>query len=84
MSGNRADPGSGTVGGNWAVATTGQPAAFRSGREFAAWLGLVPGQTGAGGKVRLLGISKKGDTYLHKLLIHGARSVLVHTKEPGK
>ncbi|MEM5390161.1 transposase, partial [Paraburkholderia phymatum] len=55
----------------------------KSGREFAAWLGLVPGQVGTGGKVRLLGISKRGDTYLRTLLIHGARAVLAHVKEPG-
>jgi transposase len=66
-----------------AVATMGDAKAFRSGREFAAWLGLVPGQVGTGGKVRLLGISKRGDTYLRTLLIHGARSVLTHAKEPG-
>lgn len=55
---------------------------FKSGREFAAWIGLVPRQTGSGGKVQLLRISKRGDTYLRKLLIHGARSVLFHTKKP--
>jgi transposase len=58
--------------------------AFRSGREFAAWIGLVPAQTGTGGKVRLLGISKRGDTYLRTLLIHGARAVLQHTKTPSR
>jgi transposase len=61
----------------------GDAKTFRSGREFAAWIGLVPRQTGSGGKIQLLGISKRGDTYLRKLLIHGARSVLFHTKEPG-
>jgi transposase len=55
---------------------------FKSGREFAAWLGLVPRQSGTGGRVRLLGISKRGDTYLRTLLIHGARSVLTHSKTP--
>lgn len=43
----------------------------------------MPRQTGSGGKVHLHGISKMGDTYLRKLLIHGARSVLTHAKEPG-
>jgi transposase len=43
-----------------AVATMGDPKSFKSGREFAAWLGLVPGQTGSGGKIQLLGISKRG------------------------
>ena len=52
--------------------------------KFAAWLGLVPGQKSTGGKVRLMGISKRGDTYLRTLLIHGARSVLARVKEPGK
>ncbi len=54
----------------------------KSGRELAAWLGLVPRQSGTGGRLRLLGISKHGDTYLRTLLIHGARSVLTHSKEP--
>lgn len=66
-----------------AVATMGDPKSFKSGREFAAWLGLVPAQTGTGGKVKLLGISKRGDTYLRTLLVHGARSVLFLAKEPG-
>jgi transposase len=65
-----------------AVATIGEAVAFRSGREFAAWLGLVPRQSGTGGRVRLLGISKRGDTYLRTLLIHGARAVLTHSKAP--
>ncbi|CAB3775363.1 IS110 family transposase IS884 [Paraburkholderia humisilvae] len=60
----------------------GDAKAFRSGREFAAWIGLVPAQTGSGGKIQLLGISRRGDTYLRTLLIHGARSVLFHSKEP--
>jgi transposase len=50
--------------------------------EFAAWLGLVPHQSGTGGRVRLLGISKRGDKYLRTLLIHGARAVLTHSKAP--
>ena len=45
------------------VAAMGDPAAFRSGREFAAWLGLVPRHDGTGGRVRMLGISKRGDRY---------------------
>jgi len=61
----------------------GDAKTFRSGREFAAWIGLVPAQTGSGGKVQLLGISRRGDTYLRTWLIHGARSVLFHAKEPG-
>lgn len=77
-------PGVGLLTATAAVATMGQAKAFRSGREFAAWVGLVPAQTGTGGKVRLLGISKRGDTYLRTLLIHGARAVQRNTKEPSK
>ncbi|HEV7814643.1 MAG TPA: IS110 family transposase [Janthinobacterium sp.] len=77
-------PGVGLLTATAAVATMGDAKSFRSGREFAAWLGLVPAQTGTGGRVRLLGISKRGDTYLRTLLTHGARSVLMHAKEPGK
>lgn len=76
-------PGVGLLTATAAVATMGDAKAFRSGREFAAYIGLVPGQTGSGGKVRLLGMSKRGDTYLRTLLIHGARSVLRHAKAPG-
>jgi transposase len=77
-------PGVGLLTATAAVATMGQARAFRSGREFAAWIGLVPAQTGTGGKVRLLGISKRGDTYLRTLLIHGARAVLMHAKAPSQ
>lgn len=76
-------PGVGLLTATAAIATMGEASAFKSGREFCAWLGLVPTQTGSGGKVRLGGISKRGDTYLRTLLIHGARSVLNHAKEPG-
>jgi transposase len=76
-------PGVGLLTATAAVATMGDAKAFRSGREFAAYIGLVPGQTGSGGKVKLLGISKRGNTYLRTLLIHGARSVLHHVKTPG-
>ena len=76
-------PGVGLLTATAAIATMGQASAFKSGREFCAWLGLVPRQSGTGGKVKLLEISKRGDTYLRTLLIHGARSVLTHTKEPG-
>lgn len=76
-------PGVGLLSATATVATMGDARAFKSGREFAAWLGLVPGQSGTGGRIRLLGISKRGDTYLRTLLIHGARSVLTHAKEPG-
>lgn len=76
-------PGVGVLSATAAIATMGDPASFKSGREFCAWLGLVPKQTGTGGRVKLQGISKRGDTYLRTLLIHGARSVMTHTKEPG-
>lgn len=76
-------PGVGLLTATAAVATMGNAKSFKSGREFAAWLGLALGQSGTGGKVRLLGISKRGDTYLRTLLIHGARAVLTHAKEPG-
>ena len=56
-------PGVGVLSATAAVATMGDPAAFKSGREFAAWLGLVPRHSGTGGRVRMLGISKRGDTY---------------------
>jgi len=76
-------PGVGLLTATAAIATMGQASAFKSGRQFCAWLGLVPAQTGTGGKVKLLGISKRGDTYLRTLLIHGARSVLANAKQPG-
>jgi len=75
-------PGVGLLTATAAVATMGDAKAFKSGREFAAWLGLVPRQSGTGGRVRLLGISKRGDKYLRTLLIHGARAVLTHSKAP--
>lgn len=76
-------PGVGLLTATAAVAMMGDPKSFDSGREFAAWAGFVPRQTGSGGKVNLHGISKQGDRYLRTLLIHGARSVLTGAKEPG-
>lgn len=58
------------------VAAVGDAKTFRNGRHLAAWLGLVPRQHSSGERHRLLGISKRGNTYLRTLLIHGARSVL--------
>ena len=75
-------PGVGVLSATAVVAAMGDPAAFRSGREFAAWLGLVPRHSGTGGRVRMLGISKRGDKYLRTLLIHGARTVLARSKAP--
>lgn len=63
------------------VASMGSPTAFKNAREFAAWLGLVPRQTGTGGQVRQLGISKRGDSYLRTLLMHGARSIVQHHQD---
>jgi transposase len=58
------------------VAAIADGRAFHNGRQFAAWLGLVPRQHSSGDKQRLLGITKRGDPYLRMLLIHGARSVV--------
>ena len=75
-------PGIGRLTATALVATIGDANTFRSGREFAAFLGLVPRQNGTGGKIRLGSISRRGDPYLRTLLIHGARSVLCHAKVP--
>ena len=69
-------PGIGPMTATAMIAAVADPKAFRNGRQMAAWIGLVPRQHSSGGKERLLGISKRGDVYLRKLLIHGARSVL--------
>lgn len=58
------------------VASIGDAKSFENGRQLAAWLGLVPRQHSSGGKQTLLGISKRGDSYLRTLLIHGARAVI--------
>ena len=65
---------------------TGRTQIFKNGRHFSAFLGLVPRQCSSGNKQSLLGISKRGDSYIRSLLIHGARSVVRHvgTKEDGK
>jgi len=75
-------PGIGKLTATALVATMGDAKTFKSGREFASFLGLVPRQSGTGGKIRLGSISKRGDPYLRTLLIHGARSVLYHAKVP--
>ena len=77
-------PGVGLLTATAAVATIGDAKKFKSGREFAAFLGLVPRQSGTGGRVKLLGIGKRGDVYLRTLLIHGARSVIQHQKEHAR
>ncbi|HEY0722726.1 MAG TPA: IS110 family transposase [Pyrinomonadaceae bacterium] len=69
-------PGIGVLNATALVAAVGNAATFARGRDLAAWLGLVPRQMTTGGKPRLLGISKRGNKYLRKLLVHGARAAL--------
>lgn len=69
-------PGIGPLTASALIATVGDARQFRNGRQMAAFLGLVPRQHSSGGKSRLLGIHKRGDSYLRGLLVHGARSVL--------
>lgn len=69
-------PGIGLLSATALFAAIGDISAFKNGRELAAWLGLVPKQQSTGGKPTLLGISKRGDTYLRTLLIHGGRTVV--------
>lgn len=71
-------PGVGPLAATAIVAAVGNGMAFQKGREFSAWLGLVPHQRSAGGQTKLLGISKRGNEYLRRLFIHGARSVCLH------
>jgi transposase len=73
-------PGVGPLASTATVAAIGNGAAFRKGREFAAWLGLVPRQHSTGGQARLYGISKRGNEYLRRMFIHGARAVLYRVK----
>ncbi len=70
-------PGVGPLIASAVVASIGNGAAFRKGREFAAWLGLIPKQYSTGGKAKLLGISKRGNRYLRTMFIHGARSLVL-------
>ena len=69
-------PGVGPMTASALVASVGDAKSFKNGRQLAAWLGIVPRQHSTGGKPTLLGISKRGDTYLRTLLIHGARAVI--------
>jgi transposase len=69
-------PGIGPITATALIAAVGDGGGFTNGRQCAAWLGLVPKQHTTGGQTRLLGISKRGDRYLRKLLIHGARATL--------
>jgi transposase len=74
-------PGIGVVGATTITALVTDPKAFRSGRDFAAWIGLVPRQHSTGGKERLGGISKQGDRYLRRLLVIGATAVVRHARQ---
>jgi transposase len=73
-------PGIGPLVATAIVASIGNGAAFHKGREFAAWMGLLPKQHSTGGKARLSGISKRGNRYLRKILVHGARAVVLRSK----
>jgi transposase len=74
-------PGLGVITATAVAATVTDPDQFRSGRQFAAWLGLTPQQHSTGGKTRLGGISKQGDRYLRRLLVVGATAVIRHIKD---
>lgn len=77
-------PGIGRLTASALVATVGNGRTFKSGRQFAAWLGLVPRQYSSGGKQNLQGISKRGNSYLRRMLIHGARAVIKHMNPKRK
>lgn len=74
-------PGLGVITATAIAAIVTDPDQFRSGRQFAAWLGLTPQQHSTGGKTRLGGISKQGDRYLRRLLVVGATAVMRHIKD---
>lgn len=77
-------PGVGPITASAMAASIGDARNFKNGRQLAAWLGIVPKQHSTGGKSTLLGISKRGDTYLRTLLIHGARAVVrIAEAKPG-
>ena len=69
------EPGIGYLSATALYGAVGDAKHYRNGRQLAAWMGLVPRQSSSGGKQRLLGITKRGDKYLRKLLVHGARSI---------
>ena len=72
-------PGVGLITADAVTASVGDASMFRNGRQFAAWLGLTPSQSGSGGKTKLGRITRRGDDYLRTLLVQGARSVLAAT-----
>ena len=74
-------PGIGVIGATAIAATVTDPKTFRSGRDFAAWIGLVPRQDSTGGKQKLGPISKQGDRYLRRILVVGAHAVLKLAKQ---
>jgi transposase len=74
-------PGLGIITATAIAATVTDPDQFRSGRQFAAWLGLTPQQHSTGGKMQLGRISKQGDRYLRRLLVVGATAVIRHSKD---
>jgi transposase len=74
-------PGIGIAGATAIAATVPDPTVFRSGRDFAAWIGLVPREDSTGGKQRLGPISKRGDRYLRRILVVGAVAVLRYARQ---
>lgn len=71
-------PGIGVINASALLAAVGDASAFAKGRDLASWLGLTPRQHSTGGKTKMLGISKRGNKYLRKQLIHGARAAMPH------
>ena len=78
-------PGVGPVTATALIGAIGNASAFGKGRALSAWMGIVPGEHSSGGKQKLLGISKRGNKYLRRLFVQGARSVLQqrHKQAPG-
>jgi transposase len=77
-------PGIGVIGATAIAATITDPNVFKSGRDLAAWIGLVPRQHSTGGKNKLGGISEQGDRYLRRLLVVGATAVVRHAQSSTK
>jgi transposase len=80
----RSIPGIGIVGATAIAATVPDPKVFRSGRDFAAWIGIVPRQDSTGGKQKLGPISKRGDQYLRRILVVGAHAVLKRARHQAE
>ena len=74
-------PGVGPVTATALIGAIGNASTFRRGRDLSAWMGIVPGEYSTGGKQKLLGISKRGNKYLRRLFVQGARSVLQHREK---